>query len=64
MNNKCQCGRGKYPDADSCEKCYKKGAAYERGGNDSNYCSCGNGKIADADCCEDCYYRNSAYGDR
>ena len=64
MNNRCQCGRKKYPDAILCQRCWNNEECLDRRNGDNNYCQCGNGKYPDAPCCSECWDRGSGYGDR
>ena len=70
-NDRCACGRPKYPDADCCRACWDKGKPYDDGRPGQGYpqvpdktrCVCGKGKYPDADCCQDCWEKNSGWDD-
>ena len=37
MSNYCQCGKGKYADADCCTDCWNKNAAYDERNANSKF---------------------------
>ena len=62
-NTICPCGRRKYADAVSCDKCWNKGARYDSP-KDEGYCKCGASKVSNASMCSACWDAQiAAYGD-
>lgn len=60
MGEWCQCGNAKYPDANTCEACARRGEAYDNPQSQTR-CACGAAKYPDADVCTACWNRQHPY---